>query len=104
MMGTVKYRALAGLSLSCLLAAPLACPAAAQGPAAVEAPMPSFDAKAQADVVDTAAKALTDRYVYPEKATAAVALIRDNLQKGRYAGLQKGDFAKRLTRFAERHP
>jgi len=66
-------------------------------PAAMEPSTPSFDAKAQGEVVEAAAKALADKYVFPEKAAAAVALIRDNLQGGRYAGFQKADFAKRLT-------
>jgi len=58
---------------------------------------PSLDAKAQSEVVEAAAKALTDKYIFPDKAAVSAALIRDNLQNGRYAGLDREGFAKRLT-------
>lgn len=92
-------RRLLALSVSIFLlagtahGAPPADPPPQPGPAQV-AP---FDAKAESDVVEAAAKALTENYIFPDKAAVAAALIRDNLQKGRYAGMDKPAFAKQLT-------
>ena len=69
--------------------------ALAQAPAAPAAPI--FDAAAEGDAVEAAAKVLTENYIFPDKAVTAVALIRDNLKAGRYAGLARDAFAKKLT-------
>jgi hypothetical protein len=85
---------------ACVCAVALAGAAAAiQSRAETPAPAaaPAFDAKAESDVIEATAKALTENYIFPDKAAAAVALIRDNLKAGRYAGLERAAFAKKLT-------
>ena len=95
-MSTVKRLAFAALAATSAAAAIIA-PGIATAQAAAETPATAFDSKAQSAIVDEVAKLLTDKYIFPDKAGPAVALIRDNLHKGRYAGLDRNGFAKRLT-------
>src|SRR5436190_749816 len=88
-------------SLAAVLAAiqlGVALPAVAQPlspPAAASIP---FDAAARGAAVEAAAKALRDRYVYPEVGDRAAAKIEANLAAGAYDGLaDRVAFAERLT-------
>ena len=88
-------------SLAAVLAAVqlgVALPAAAQPlspPAAVSTP---FDVAARGAAVQAAAKALRDRYVYPEVGARAAAMLEANLAAGAYDGLtDRVAFADRLT-------
>lgn len=90
----LKHLAFTGLAATCIIAVS-APPGVVLAQAAAAAP--ALDQKAKADVIEAAAKLLIERYVFPDKAAASAALIRDNLQKGRYAALSRDDFAKALT-------
>lgn len=93
-MSKVQYLACAGLAATCLFTG-LVAPSVVL--ARTVAVAPSLDLKAKADVVEAVTKVLIDRYVFPDKAAVAAALIRDNLQKGSYVALNRDDFAKALT-------
>ena len=89
-------KSLAAALAAAFIAAPVA-PATAQplGPPAAQAP---FDAAARKAAVEAAAKALRDRYVYPDVGARAAAKIEGNLAAGAYDGLtDRIAFAERLT-------
>ena len=66
-------------------------------PAPATSAVAVFDAKARATVVDTAAQALTDNYIFPDVATKAAAAIRQNLSAGHYDHLEGRALADQLT-------
>ena len=78
-------------ALLALTISSVATPAGAQG----SAPLNETDRRA---VVESAAKMLRERYVFPDIGTKAASAIESALAGGSYAGLdQLAEFAQRLT-------
>ena len=88
--GLVAANAWAGL------AAPA--PVLAQAAPEAAAPAPIFDAAARRDAVGTAAKLLTEDYVFPDVGVKAAAMLTQNLAAGKYdTATTPAVFATQLT-------
>ena len=58
----------------------------------------TIDARTQGIIIDSVAKALTDNYIFLDKARAMEKLVRDNYKKGAYKSVtSRREFAQRLT-------
>lgn len=99
-MRILKGFAFAGLiATSALTAATAPHGASAQAAPADQSPAPVFDAAAKRQAVETAAKLLTDDYVFPDMGAKAAALLTQNLVAGAYdADATPGAFATHLTK------
>ena len=72
--------------------------APAGGPVEDPSALLAVDAATREEVIDAAATALRDRYVFPGPGNEAATAIQDHLDNGDYAALDQGlDFAERLT-------
>jgi len=99
-MRILKGFAFAGLiATSALTAASAPHVASAQPAPADQPPASIFDAAAKRRAIETAAKLLTDDYVFPDMGAKAAALLTQNLAAGAYnADATPGAFATHLTK------
>lgn len=94
--GKTAHRTLLALALGLALVNGPAI-AAQTEPARASSVAPVFDTKTRAAVIATAAQVLIDNYIFPDVATKAAALIRQNQRDGRYDQLTGRALAERLT-------